>query len=74
MLYENKGVKVIETKKKFSETRRIEQFVIRFTPKEKYIFDQFVKQAGIGNTSDFVRKMIFKEIDNKIDSGEVTLF
>lgn len=65
---------MLEVDKTFPEKRRIEQVLIRMTPKERYILNKYAKESGIKNVSDWIRNIVFEEIDNKIESGELVLF
>ena len=52
--------------KEFDEKRRIEALQVKLSPKEKFVLDQYIKEVGIKNASDWVRQIIFSHIDNGI--------
>lgn len=59
----------MDLSKKFSETRRIESFQIKLSPKEKYTLEQYCKEMGISNASDWARKLMFSDIDSGIKNN-----
>ena len=57
--------------KKFTETRKIENFIFKLSPKEKDIINQYVKEMGISNASDWVRDLVFNDIDKGIRNNNL---
>lgn len=61
----------IEIDKDFSECRKIETFMIRLSPKFNYIFKDYLIQMDIDNGSHYVRNLIKRDINEKLELGLV---
>ena len=50
------------TKYNLDDSRRIEQFIIRLTPREKKLVDEYIKKSG-RMRSEWVRSLMLKSIE-----------
>ena len=61
----------MDLSKKFSETRKIENFMFKLSPKEKYVLHEYCREMGISNASEWVRKIVFNHIDAGIKQNNL---
>ena len=59
--------------KTFVEKRRIENIIFKVSPKERFTIEEFVKEMGIKNVSEWYRDIIFKNIDNGIKINKLEI-
>ena len=66
--------KTLFIEKDFFESRKIENFIFKLTPRDKYIIEQYQQQMGIENRSSWILKIIEKDILEKIELGFVDIY